>query len=615
MIVLLRPDRRAPVVSALGCWWSASLLLLLSFFLCSHVDVTLGAVTSSSKTGSSGSSSTGGASGTQSDIKNKTISDLPFRLKNLDYWDVDTLAAYLSLSPIHPHDNVYESSTTTTTTTHNSPFSHSIYAGHDAVVLFYAQWDTNSHKFAPLWAQIAELKSAGTVESGVVMALFDCESKTSHKTICAAAGVTHYPTVMYVGRGSYYDTDPVTSAVLGKNKALNQKYTPFGKTTLPHTVKFQGDWRYGNQIMDFMDIMKKISAWNKWVEGGEINKHDDHGLFPKIMRSILRPFLPNKYDVAKKHAKQQAKQRGAEKEQIPVGVPPEVLMKQIVLSYSQSDASTATKQGGEDDTTTTSSPSLSETIAKAKRLEAQVKTLTDSNTKLKEATSHSSLLMDSFLFSPFVHDDPITRVSKPLDVFEYLQNTWDDYPNLGEILLDDPPPEKIKPLLVQSCVVDMSLDYCARFLIRNALDRYDAVAEANSTTTNTTNPTIGAIDARREPFCDILESCAKKTFDTDECRPQTCPFVSSHTNALSSNGHKGVNMACRYTNACLDQDVLKEYQNAVDKAMAKLDDSSGTTKSTAKKTTATTEDTTAASGATSTGTTATGKKPGGWGLK
>lgn len=397
--------------------------------------------TSAAVKGGSGSGKTGGSGSGSGGAAKPSAKEFPFRHKNLDYWDADTLAAYLSLSPVSPHDEVVDGD--------DDDDGRPVYAGNDAAIMFYAQWDTNSHSLAPLWAQIAEVKEAGTVNAGTVMALFDCESKTVHKTICTAAGVTHYPTLMYVGRGRYHDSDPVTSALGGK--ALKKKFVPFGPTRLKQTVKFQGDWRYGNQIMDWIDFMKKISDWNKWVDG--TGGSNDSGFVPKILRWMLRPFLPVRG--RKNKRKSDKAVVGNEKEMIPVGVPKEILVKRLLVSSAttpKADDSVAKNE--------TSSTSLREAVAKAERLERQVEKLTADSKKLKDATSHSSLLIDSFLFSSFVKDDPITSTSVAVDVFEYLKDSWDDYPRIGQILAD--PDADVEPVLVQSCVVDMALDYSPR---------------------------------------------------------------------------------------------------------------------------------------------------------
>ena len=80
------------------------------------------------------------------------------------------------------------------------------YVGHDATVLFYAQWCTNCHSFSPSWDAVATHLNAGTRSSGLVMALFDCEKNARHAEVCLAAGVKAYPTVMHVGSGEIRDT-------------------------------------------------------------------------------------------------------------------------------------------------------------------------------------------------------------------------------------------------------------------------------------------------------------------------------------------------------------------------------------------------------------------------
>ena len=62
------------------------------------------------------------------------------REHSLDHWDSDTLAYYL--------DN---------------------YSGYDAAIMFYANWDTNSHQLAPYWNDIAVKMDAGTTQSKLIM--------------------------------------------------------------------------------------------------------------------------------------------------------------------------------------------------------------------------------------------------------------------------------------------------------------------------------------------------------------------------------------------------------------------------------------------------------------
>jgi hypothetical protein len=62
------------------------------------------------------------------------------RENSLDHWDSDTLAYYL--------DN---------------------YSGYDSAIMFYANWDTNSHQLAPYWNDIAVKLDAGTTQSKLIM--------------------------------------------------------------------------------------------------------------------------------------------------------------------------------------------------------------------------------------------------------------------------------------------------------------------------------------------------------------------------------------------------------------------------------------------------------------
>ena len=198
--------------------------------------------------------------------------EAPFRHRNLDYWDAETLAAYLSVSPTHPHTPLTTNGDIDNEDD-NDPTPY--YAGNDAAVLLYAQWCQNCHALAPMWDQIAGIIHAGTTKSNVIMALFDCEQTPQHKTLCGAAGVTHYPTMLFIGKGTYHDTDPVTSTLMGKDRSAG----PMGRSPISHTVKFQGDWRYGEQVMDWISVMKGLSSYSKWMEGS--GKANEGGIMGK----------------------------------------------------------------------------------------------------------------------------------------------------------------------------------------------------------------------------------------------------------------------------------------------------------------------------------------------
>ena len=168
------------------------------------------------------------------------------RERNLDHWDAETLAAYLGL---HPE------------TAEVLPDAEKRYVGIDASVMFYAQWCKNCHKFAPIWDTIGTLMGAGTTQSNMVMALFNCELNTQHTKLCDAAGVTHYPTLMFIGSGPFVDSDPVSSFVLGgKDKSAG----PYGPTKLKRTVKFQGDLNLGDSVLDWLRTMQGLSKWHQW---------------------------------------------------------------------------------------------------------------------------------------------------------------------------------------------------------------------------------------------------------------------------------------------------------------------------------------------------------------
>jgi len=133
---------------------------------------------------------------------------------------------------------------------------------------------------APSWDAIATHVNAGTKSANLVMALFDCEKTAKHTELCAAAGISAYPTLMFVGSGEYHDTDFVTRSLVGKDKSAG----PFGATTLRRTVKFQGNWQYGDQILDWVNIMRGLSSWHGFTESGPLVSLRN-GLF-KLIREV-----------------------------------------------------------------------------------------------------------------------------------------------------------------------------------------------------------------------------------------------------------------------------------------------------------------------------------------
>lgn len=168
------------------------------------------------------------------------------RVETLDYWDEETLAYALGLNE------------------DGTPKAEDTYLGHDAAVLFYAQWCNNCHSMAPMFQRVSQVMEAGTKKSNFVMALFDCEQSASAADLCSKAGVSHYPTILFIGAGTYHDTDVITGTVMGKDRSAGRA----GHAPLPRTVKFQGDWRYGEEIRDWIYAMKGLSTWHKVSQNG-----------------------------------------------------------------------------------------------------------------------------------------------------------------------------------------------------------------------------------------------------------------------------------------------------------------------------------------------------------
>ena len=133
------------------------------------------------------------------------------------------------------------------------------YQGFDAALLFYAPWCQHCNALAPLYSRVAELLSSGTFSSSHVSVMFDCESSDAAAQLCTEIGVTHYPTVMYLGAGPYYASDVVTRALFGERAG-----GPAGLAKHERCVTFQGNLNHGEEIRDFIIMMRSLSTWHKY---------------------------------------------------------------------------------------------------------------------------------------------------------------------------------------------------------------------------------------------------------------------------------------------------------------------------------------------------------------
>jgi hypothetical protein len=106
--------------------------------------------------------------------------------------------------------------------------------------------------------------NAGSSKSNLIMGLFDCEVNNAHTLLCEAAGVTAYPTLMFIGSGPFHDIDPVTKTLLGVEKSVGI----MGPSPVPNTVKFQGNWQYTDSIYDWIRTMQGLSRFHWWSTKG-----------------------------------------------------------------------------------------------------------------------------------------------------------------------------------------------------------------------------------------------------------------------------------------------------------------------------------------------------------
>jgi len=457
------------------------------------------------------------------------------RDKNLDHWDASTLAYYLHLDPVTAEPLPPPVSNSTT----NSPY---FYPGVDSSIMFYAQWCENCHKFAPIWDLIATLLHAGSTQSNLILSLFDCELNPTHMKLCDAAGVTHYPTLLHVGAGPYPQTDPISTFLFGGRGGKDKAVGPFGWAKLDRTVKFQGDFSVGDSVLDWIRAMRGVSRWHQlnYGEGGWLTR--------------LRRFL----SVGNLWRKKGKSIKKGDYVDLPVGVPTVAIGS---ASAGTGDALASTLQRELDD---------KEVILTKAREKVE---------DLTTATTYAGILIESFLFpqpvsvtaehstnidvgESDVGDDVTAEHADPF-VTMVETNAWNvALKPQSNTTISAPPslPQDKEAYILQSCVVDLSLDYCTRLSSKLTTDYLNVLESSSSSGDVTEYPTLTEMEDQlvsiikdTEPYCALLNECYIGGFTGDGCRPLACPF-----------GNAG---ACRYVAACLLPKVAGEYGEVVENSL------------------------------------------------
>mmetsp|Transcript_27073 Transcript_27073/g.74659 ORF Transcript_27073/g.74659 Transcript_27073/m.74659 type:complete len:509 (+) Transcript_27073:121-1647(+) len=429
--------------------------------------------------------------------KNSFVNAEVLRPYNLDYLDVDTMRHYLQKTPNANKDDKED---------------------YDVAVLFYAQWCNNCHAFAPIWDKISRLIHAGSKEANMIMGLFDCEKDKEHEQVCNEAGVKHYPTVnFYSLSGQVFH---------GKQRKTEKNPYP----TPQHGTTFGGNWQYGDAVYDWVRTMSNLSAWHRAGWGQKLRS-----LFIK----------PKDKQVKKKD------------QLLPLGIPPGG-------AATKSSSSTAGATTGSD-----SSATLALAEKKVEGLESKLK-------QYEELAVRSNVLMGAMLHPLTVKDDSLARVKANTsliastqhqpkdttsnqtftDAFAFLTETDGWGTSSSSTAGDDTLANE--DLVLRSCVMEVSLDYCQRVTTRKTLDWIDANTmkgsdgkeeSFNETALDTLEVDLLKMIEDEEPYCVLVETCIKTDYVAPECRPKMCPFVEP--------------TACHYLTACFEPEIHLEYAKAL----------------------------------------------------
>jgi len=169
-------------------------------------------------------SSSSASSSSTSSSSNSVQTELQ-RVKNLDYLDIPAMQYYLNANTTEPYD---------------------------VAVMFYAQRCSNCHALAPIWEQISRIVQAGTVNSNIIVGLFDCEADLGHAVICETVGVKHYPTLAFF-------------SLAGNHHHLARKQPK-------HVSIYSANWQYGDALLDWITALSALSQWHRAGWGRRVRK-------------------------------------------------------------------------------------------------------------------------------------------------------------------------------------------------------------------------------------------------------------------------------------------------------------------------------------------------------
>lgn len=359
------------------------------------------------------------------------------RENNLDHWDSDTLAYYLDEYP-----------------------------GYDLAVMFYAPWDEYSHKLAPYWNQIAHILDAGTTQSKLIMSLFDCELNSAHMQLCQTISITHYPTLLFIGSGPLYDSDPITRLLFGKKRSVGM----MGESPVLNTIKFQGNWQIPDSILDWIKTMQALSRWHLWSTKG----------FGRKLRNI---FFREK----------------VRNEQLPLGVPNNRRLRSSSASDDASSSFSSSVKGDRFE-------ELETTISKWKNATYDMKKVA-----LRTATFLESVLLES----DGVADDIFTLLDKQ-DAWKDMKSSTSLYDVYRFCALE-------QALDYCQRVADGTGTKVVDRLVASNLTK-DELLEASD------NLTLIILEelTQYEPYCGIIDKCVQDNMDDESCRPKQCPFTNKN---------------------------------------------------------------------------------------
>jgi hypothetical protein len=310
-----------------------------------------------------------------------------------------------------------------------------------------------------------------------------------------------------------------------------------GAKLMRRGVKFQGNWQYGNAILDWIRTMQALSNWHTWTTEG----------LGRRLRNMFLPFAKKRNPITP----------------LPIGIPPPTTTLNRGSKSSSASTSTSTNSSSFGQPSQEQQQQQQHRITELEHQVEELNTISDIFTAI---LAHVNLMLNAAVYpisSSKLDDDGQskrettavgTNKKRPYtDMYACMYQTK-GRENENNAATDDDYYDDVD--VIYTCVLETAMDYCERVRHHVTKNIMDALKKDGTWATfnfdKLEEKELGvALDCfeaeySEEPYCTIVDECMGDGGITNgRCRPATCPFHDE--------------IACRFLTRCLDPEWKAVY--------------------------------------------------------